>query len=168
MKPTRRPQAGFTLIELMITVAIVGVLATVALGQYSNYTRRARLSEVLLAATHCKDSISEGYLSMTSAPAAGGWGCESSTVTTRYAGAVQTSADGVVRVAVTNVDPAINGHYLHLVPVKFDGSTPMSSSSDLGSRVFQWVCGSDLQALRTALPPNCRADTTAYAGASFE
>ena len=163
----RRAQAGFTLIELMITVAIIGILAAVALGQYSGYTQRARLSEVLLAATNCKNSITEGYLSMTAAPQPGTWGCESKAAMSQYAGPVQTSADGVVRVAITNLG-ALNGHYLHLVPVKFDGVTSMSTDKDLGSRVHQWLCGSDDAAVRSALPSNCRADTTPYAAATFQ
>ena len=166
MRSRRRGQAGFTLIELMITVAIVGILASIALGQYGAYTRRAKLSEVMLAASQCKVSVTEGYLSMTSAPAAGGWGCESNAGGSRYVGAVQTSADGVVRVALANLDAEIAGRHLYLVPVKFDG-TPMSTGSDLGSKVHQWLCGSDTLAVRNALPGTCRADTASYAAGTF-
>jgi type IV pilus assembly protein PilA len=167
MRSTRPPrQGGFTLIELMITVAIVGILASIALGQYGAYTRRAKMSEVLLAASQCKVSVTEGYLSMTSAPDAGGWGCESAGAGSRYVGEVQTSADGAVRVALANMESGLTGRYLYLVPAKFDGS-PMSSGSDLGSKVHQWLCGSDVAAVRDSLPGTCRADTTPYASATF-
>jgi type IV pilus assembly protein PilA len=164
-----RRQAGFTLVELMIVIAIVGILAAVALGQIRDYTRRARMSEVVLAASSCRTPISESYLSLSRAPAAGQWGCESSAgVATRYAQAVQTSSDGVVRVTIANLDAGVNGRHMFLVPLRPDGVTAMSAADDLGNKVHQWICGSDAQDVRNALPVNCRSDTTAYAGGTFE
>lgn len=57
----RRAQAGFTLIELMIVVAIIGILAAVALPAYQDYTVRAKVSEAVINATSAKSLVSEAF-----------------------------------------------------------------------------------------------------------
>ena len=57
----KRVQQGFTLIELMIVVAIIGILAAIALPAYQDYTVRAKVSEVMLAASGMKTDIAEWY-----------------------------------------------------------------------------------------------------------
>ncbi len=57
LKMTQRAQAGFTLIELMIVVAIIGILAAVALPAYQNYMKRAKYSEVILASAAAKTAV---------------------------------------------------------------------------------------------------------------
>lgn len=162
-----RRQRGFTLIELMITVAIIGILASLAVVQYRDYTRRAKMSEVVLAATGCKTRVSESYLSLSSPPASGsGWGCDPAG-TTAHVGAVQTSVDGVIRVVIANVDPAVNGLHMHFVPARLD-RTGMTAADDLGNAVSQWLCGSDHPQVRSALPSECRFDTSPYAAGDFE
>jgi type IV pilus assembly protein PilA len=59
MKMVQSVQRGFTLIELMIVVAIIGILAAVALPAYQDYTTRAKVSEVVLAASAAKNSVAE-------------------------------------------------------------------------------------------------------------
>src|SRR2546428_10759437 len=73
----KRLQKGFTLIELMIVVAIIGILAAVALPAYQDYTVRAKMSEVILGMSACRTSVTEVYQSgPTTVPLANGWGRE--------------------------------------------------------------------------------------------
>ena len=65
----RRMQQGFTLIELMIVVAIIGILAAIAVPAYQDYTIRAKASEAVIAASPAKTAVSEFYQSQSSMPA---------------------------------------------------------------------------------------------------
>ena len=64
----KRVQQGFTLIELMIVVAIIGILAAIALPAYQDYTIRAKVSEVVLAASNPKTNVAEFFQSRVTCP----------------------------------------------------------------------------------------------------
>jgi len=134
----RSLQKGFTLIELMIVVAIIGILAAVALPAYQDYTKRAKLSEVILAASSCRTSVTEVYQSATTLPNAGSWGCESTAQTSKYVKAITTNAGGTISVQVhpSINDAAIGDTWISLVP-----SDPAGGTLAAGSLVKLWVCG---------------------------
>ena len=155
----RSLQQGFTLIELMIVVAIIGILAAVALPAYQDYTKRAKLSEVILAASACRTSITEIFQSNSSAslPAAGGWGCESSTASSKYVNAVTTDARGGVQVTVQGIgDSLIDGKFVTLIPVA-TGNVQINTIAVPPLNLFAWICGNTAavggSALVTTVPP---------------
>src|SRR5687768_13299713 len=103
-------QKGFTLIELMIVVAIIGILAAVALPAYQDYTVRAKISEVILAMSACRTSITEVYQTGGTPPTANSWGCESG-VASKYVSGLGTDGNGKVTATVTGINGDVNGTF---------------------------------------------------------
>ncbi len=152
----KRMQQGFTLIELMIVVAIIGILAAVALPAYQDYTIRAKMSEVILALSACRTSITEVYQSGGTAPGANNWGCEG--VTSKYVGALSTDVDGVVVATVTGVSASVNGSCVTLIPM-INATTTADSTANMGEGLYGWICGgTGTDVLPNYLPGSCRGN----------
>ena len=150
-------QKGFTLIELMIVVAIIGILAAVALPAYQDYTIRAKMSEVILALSACRTSITEVYQSGGSPPAPNGWGCESAGAASKYVAGVSSDADGVVKATVSNIAQAVDTFVVSLQPLSATGGATWNVNS--GSGLFGWRCGATSDGTTVSakyLPGSCR------------
>ncbi|HGH6604537.1 TPA: pilin [Neisseria meningitidis] len=142
-------QKGFTLIELMIVIAIVGILAAVALPAYQDYTARAQVSEAILLAEGQKSAVTEYYLNHgewpknnTSAGVA-----SSSTIKGKYVEKVEV-AKGVITATMlsTGVNNEIKGKKLSLWAKRQDGSV-------------KWFCGQPVTRNDTAKDDTVAADT---------
>jgi len=148
-------QKGFTLIELMIVVAIIGILAAVALPAYQDYTVRAKMSEVILAMSACRTSITEVYQTGGTPPAANGWGCEQG-VSSKYVKGLSTDANGVVTATVTSISADVNDSLVTLIPMMAGGVTA-SSTTHMGQGLNGWSCGGTGTTLnKKYLPGSCR------------
>ena len=127
----RSLQKGFTLIELMIVVAIIGILAAVALPAYQDYTVRAKVSEVILAASSAKTSVAESAQINSTMPTAASLVVD--TQASKFVSSVvysQTSTSvGVVTVTTTAADSKISG-----VTVFMTGTLAANGQ-------VIWVCG---------------------------
>ncbi|WP_322529371.1 pilin [Salinicola sp. LHM] len=169
-KPVSHRQGGFTLIELMIVVAIIGILAAVAIPQYQNYTARAKMSEVILAATSCKTAISEAAMvGRSTEPSGGDFRCEQGSEdepVSQYVQSVATDENGMITITAQNIGQLADGEdQITFVPYT-DGAaeTEMTSTGFTdGTPISAWKCVSPAGTGVAAeyLPSSCEktADT---------
>ena len=144
-------QKGFTLIELMIVVAIIGILAAIALPAYQDYSKRAKVSELILAASNCRTSVSEVYQTAKAGPGANNWGCENSVATSQYVAAVATDADGVVTVTAQGISSDVDGGTITLTPWSSSAALTVAS---IPTQVYKWVCDGTIKV--NFRPGSCR------------
>jgi type IV pilus assembly protein PilA len=140
-------QKGFTLIELMIVVAIIGILAAIAIPAYKTYTIRAQISEGLGFADAAKVAVSETYTANGAWPTTNtgaGLDATATNISSKYVQSVTVGANGVITVAFGNqIDSAITaGMAINYTP-------GLSANGDIS-----WTCNTK------AFPTNVTASVT--------
>jgi type IV pilus assembly protein PilA len=119
---------------------------------------RAKISEVLLAVSACRTSITEVYQSGGTPPGAGNWGCESG-VASKYVQQISTSTNGVVTATVTGISASVNGGVVSLAPLIANATTVATVANNMGQGLFGWRCGSSIDGTTLSskyLPGSCR------------
>ena len=151
-------QKGFTLIELMIVVAIIGILAAVALPAYQDYTQRAKAAELVLAASTARTCISESA-QVGQKPDE----CAADFKPTKYVKTVTVDENG--KITATGQSD-LDGLSITLTPQSVsaaDGSTAATAATAASFQtpfvITEWVCGGAAEegkAKISWLPANCR------------
>ena len=134
-------QKGFTLIELMIVVAIIGILAAVALPAYKDYTVRAKVSEVILAASAAKDSVAEYFRVNNAFPTT----LNIAPQTTKYVASVSYSggaSGGAITATASTAEAAMSA------------GTIVLSATSAGVGQLNWACTGTIA--KNYLPASCK------------
>jgi type IV pilus assembly protein PilA len=143
MNVKRQLQGGFTLIELMIVVAIVGILAAIAIPQYQDYTIRARVTEGLNLASAAKTGVAEYFNTNGAMPDSNSMAgvADAATITGNYVSSVTIGSSGIITIAYSNLGGSASGN------------VTLTPSSNGGS--ISWACGGSLQPQYR--PSSCRS-----------
>ena len=128
----------------MVVIAIIGVLGSLALPAYQDYAVRAKVSEMMLAATQCKTAVTETVSTASQADVSAALPRACETQTSKYVSGMVVDANGVITVTGnTNTlrgNTSDTSNALSLVPVQ-TGSSLLNGTTDGGKSISAWNCG---------------------------
>ncbi|MEY4507826.1 MAG: Fimbrial protein precursor [Pseudomonadota bacterium] len=155
-------QQGLTLIELMIVIAVIGILGALALPTYQDYTVRAKVSEMLLAANGCKTAVNEAVNASSEADVSAALPKVCDSQTSKYVSKVSVDGNGVITVVgqheALRGDTSSTANAITLTPLQ-TAETPLNGSTDGGKTISGWRCGpaSSNGLPGKYLPTSCKA-----------
>jgi type IV pilus assembly protein PilA len=162
----KKLQQGFTLIELMIVVAIIGILAAIAIPAYQDYTVRAKVTEGLNLADSAKTSVAEGFQSngLNGITAAASSWLAGFTPTKYVSGIVITAANGEITVTYSAATAQLSAKTLILTPqINVGGAYALLSAVGTNSGSIDWACASSTNKTATTFAPAMTAPTGSVA-----
>ena len=137
-------QKGFTLIELMIVVAIIGILAAIALPAYQDYTARAQMSEAMVLADGQKGAVTEYYADKGVFPGSNASAgiADAASIAGKYVAQVAVGTSGVITASMkaNNVANGIAGTTLTLTPTAGSGSVTWACTSSASAKYIPAAC----------------------------
>ncbi len=140
----QKRQQGLTLIELMIVIAIIGILGALALPAYQDYSIRAKVSEMLIAASGCKTAVNEAVSSASDADVSATLPKVCDNQTSKFVSSIGVDANGVITVVGNHQalrgSTSATANSLSLTPLQ-SGTTSVIGSTDGGKPVAGWRCG---------------------------
>jgi len=157
----KKVQKGFTLIELMIVVAIIGILAAIAIPAYQDYAVRARVTEGLNLADSAKTTVAEGFQSNGINGVNAASVDFTSFTPTKYVGNLTINpASGVITITYGANTPQLNGLTVSLTPqVNVAGAYQLLAGVGVNTGAIDWACQSAANTTATTRVPAMIAAT---------
>ena len=158
----QKRQQGLTLIELMIVIAIIGILGALALPAYQDYSIRAKVAEMLIAASGCKTAVNEAIGSASEADVSAVLPRACDSQTSKYVSSIAADANGVITVVGNHQalrgSTSASANSLSLTPLQ-SGTTAVNGTTDGGKSIAGWRCGPSVNNGLPSkyLPASCKA-----------